>query len=370
MSLWDKRRRSGPEESLDSEDVLELLSSLVEKSLVVLDGATGRYRLLETVRQYGIERLVDGDESDGIRGRHLDYFLALAEEAEPHLKGAEQQAWLERLEAEHDNVRAALGFAPFLSTDSGLRLAGALSRFWMVRGHFGEGRRWLGEMLDQAWAQAHTEARGKALTGASLLAHSQGNYASARALYEESLAICRDLGDRRGIAMSLNNLGSVAQRQGDYRAAGALFELALEIDRGIGNRAWIATNLNNMGNVAREQGDYSSARGLHEESLAIKRELGDRAGIANSLEGLAQLVSMLSGPYRAARIWGAAERLREEIGSPLPLRERPDYDRHVAGARTALGDDAAFDRAWREGRAMTLEEAAEYALKDRINFPD
>jgi hypothetical protein len=118
-----------------------------------------------------------------------------------------------------------------------------------------------------------------------------------------------------------------------------------------------------LGAVASAQGDYASALALQEESLAIKRELGDRSGIAQSLEGLAYVALALARPGRAARIWGRAERLREEIGSALPPRERPRYDRQVAAARAALGDDAAFDLAWREGRAQTLEQAIALALE-------
>jgi tetratricopeptide (TPR) repeat protein len=154
------------------------------------------------------------------------------------------------------------------------------------------------------------------------VALNQGDYPAARALYEESLAIRRELGDRFGIAGSLNDLGDVVCKQGDYPAAGALYE----------------------------------------ESLAINRELGDRSGIPYSLEGLAAVVASLRDWPRAARIWGATERLRAEIGAPLPPNQRSGYDRCVAAARIASGDDVAFDSAWQEGRGSTLDQAIGLAL--------
>jgi tetratricopeptide (TPR) repeat protein len=192
----------------------------------------------------------------------------------------------------------------------------------------------------------------------------QGDIASARALFEESLAISQEVGNRMGISHSLADLGTVAFEKGDYPAAGALYQKSLAISRELGNRLGIAHTLDNLGEVAFEQGDYPAARKLFKEGLVIWRELGNRAGIADSLEALAAVVAGLGGSLRAARIWGVAERLREEIGSPL--LERPRYDRRVAAARAALGDDAAFERAWKEGRALTLEQAIELAFEKTV----
>ena len=179
----------------------------------------------------------------------------------------------------------------------------------------------------------------------------------------------RELGHGWGIANSLDNLGHMALEQGDYPAARARFEETLAIMRGLGGRRRITNSLDNLGNVAFEQGDYLAAGALHEESLAIRRKLDDRMGIASSLEELAGVAASLGRSIRAARIWGAAKRLREEIGSPLPTNERPRFDRRVAAARSALGDDAAFDRAWQEGRALTLEQAIELALAESVERP-
>ena len=427
--------------------ILETVESLVGKSLVKQTEVRGepRFAMLETIREYAGERLIAADDEKRVRRRHRDYFLALAEEAEPKLLGAEQAEWLRRLEEEHENLRAGLHWSLVeAGSTSGFRLCGALLRFWWTRGHLSEGREWCARLLGKAGGEEPTPERAKALNAAGALAHYQSDYpatqalneeslaikrelgdrsgiavsltnlgnvayqqgdfasaqalyeesvaivrelgdrwgiagslnslgnvgfahgelASARARYEESLAIMRELGDRVGIAKSLNNLGNVAFEQGEFASARAQYEESLAIRRELGNRAGIANSLNNLGSVAFEQGDFSAARALHEESLAIDRELGDRRGIAFSLEGLAAVVAALGSSLRAARIWGAAERLREEIRSPLTPDDRPRYVGGVAAARAALEDDAAFECAWHEGRALTLEEAIELAFEE------
>jgi len=394
-----------PGEGIEQRDVLDLLTSLADKSLVVPEqgDAQTRYRLLETVRQYARDRLEDTGASAAARARHRDYFLGLAEEAAPKLRGAEQITWLRRLEEEHDNLRAALEWS-LLETGSrgGLRLCGALQRFWWTRGHLSEGRQWCTRVLGNAGAEDRTGERAHALNAAGTLATYQGDYPAARALHEEGLAISRELGNRSGIAASLGNLGNVAVNQGDYPAARALHEESLAIRRKLGDRFGIAVRLNNLGNVALAQGDYAAAMALHEEGLAIRRELGDRSGIATSLsnlgivvlnqgdypaaralleeslairrelgdragipyslDGLAAVDASRRSSLRAAQIWGATEQSRTELGAPLTPNERSRHDQFVAAARIALGDDAAFDRAWKEGRGLTLDQAIELAL--------
>ena len=432
-------------EGEEDREALDLLTSLADKSLVVVEQNDGhsRYRLLETVRQYARERLLESGGGEAVRERHGDYFLALAEEAEPKLLGAEQAEWLRRLEEEHDNLRSALEWSlAEAGSQEDLRLCGALNRFWSTRGHLAEGRKWCARILAKERAAERTPEYAKALNAAGNLAWHQTDYPAARALLEESLAIFRELDDRAGIAQSLNNLGNVAIEQGDYPAARALYEEslairrelgdrrgmatvlcnlgnvayergdftaarilseALAISRELGDRARIADALNNLGNLACNQGDFGSARALIEESLAIGRDLGDRDGIASSLhslgvvaylqghlaaaralytesldnrrelddrlgiaralEGLAAVVAALGSSLRAARIWGAAQRLREEIGTPLSPTERSHYDQRAAAARAAA-DDAAFDRAWQEGRALTLTQAIDLASEE------
>jgi len=401
-------------EDIEEREVVDLLTGLVDKSLVVYeeaDAGAGRWRLLETVRQYAGDRLAESGESESVRGRSASWFLGLAEEAEEQLTGPEQASWLSRLEAEHDNLRASLTWQEqsAAGVEAGLRLAGALWRFWLMRGHLWEGRQWLGRALartetaggDGAAGGAASAARGKALNGAGGLARNQGDNAVAQSLYEESLTIRRNLGDQSGIAATLgslgtvayiqgdyvgaralneegltimrqlgsplgianafSSLGSVAYIQGDYAAARALYEESLTIMRQLGSPLGIANAFGNLGSVTSAQGDYAGARALHEQNLTIVRQLGDRRGISTCLEGMAVAALGQSQPGRVARLVGAASALRESIGSALSAVERERMDTALASACEALGE-AAFAAAWDAGRAMTLEQAVEYAL--------
>ena len=194
---------------------------------------------------------------------------------------------------------------------------------------------------------------------------SEGDELAAQSLYEQSLAIERELGDQRAIAVVLNNLGMMAYLRNDYSAARLLNEEALAIRRELGDRWGVANSLANLGTIAYQQGDHGTSRVLLTESLAMRRDLADSLGIAQSLEALAGLAFALGRPEPGARLCGQAARLREEIGSPLPPSERGRYDREVASARASLGNEVAFDLAWQEGRAMTLEQTIEYALQER-----
>lgn len=344
---------------VEERDVLNLLTSLVDKSLILFeqqDFTVGRYRLLEMVRQYAAERLQAGGEAEQVRTRHRNWFLDLAEAAEPHLQGTEQASWLQQLETEHDNLRVALAFCDTQTqgAQAGLRLAGALFRFWEIRGDFNEGRAALGKTLEREGAQEATPARAKALNGSGALAYRQGDFASARSLTQESLAIHkalgdqggyaislnnlgnvasaqgdfaeartlhveslairREIGDRQGVAGSLNNLGIVARNLGDYGVTRASYEEALGINRATGNRSWEANNLSNLGIVAQIQGDRIAAQTHYERSLAIRREIGDRRGIANSLHSLGD-VTQLHGDFTAAQsYYEQSLAIRREIG--------------------------------------------------------
>jgi len=391
-------------EAIARHDVVYLLIALVEKSLVVADDGGERYRLLETVREYARERLSETQDTEAVRERHRDYFLALAEEAEAALIGVEQAAWLRRLEEEHDNMRSALEWSLVeTGTEGGLRLCGALHQFWWMRGHLAEGERWCARVLANVHVAEHPREHAKVLHAAGTLAYFQGDYRAARALLEESLATRRHLGERKAIAHTLNNLGNVARQHGDFASARSLLEESLIIRRELGDSFGLASSLNNLGLVAYYQADYPGARALFEESRAISRDLGDRRGVAYSvinlglvacqqhdypvagslfeecltisrelrdrygiafsLEGRAAVIAALGNSARAPRVWGAAQRLREEIGLPLPPNQRPAHDARVAAARAAFGDKAAFDRAWEEGRASTLNQAIELALE-------
>jgi tetratricopeptide (TPR) repeat protein len=193
------------------------------------------------------------------------------------------------------------------------------------------------------------------------VAQQQGEHGAAQPLFEESLAIYRKLGFKPGVAWSLNDLGIAARRRAEYAAARALFEESLAIARAMGHQWGIACSLAGLGGVARLQQEYGTARALFEESLAIFRELGHKQGVVEDLEGLAAVAVTQAQPERAARLFGAAEGLREAAGAPLPHAERAEHNRSVAAVRTVLGEEA-FAAAWAEGRAMTLNQAVAYAL--------
>lgn len=375
-------------QGVEAGDVFDLLSRLVDKSLVVVYEAReeGRYRLLETVRQFGRDRLVESGEAETIRKRHRDLFLALAEEAEPRLRTAEQAYWLNRLDTEHDNLRAALEWSQGVSdAESGVRLAGALARFWAMRGYMTEAHKRLEDFLALTQGN-HTRARAKLLRAVGNITRQQGDLATARVHLEESVTLSRALGNRHGLAESLLALGSVHYRTGDYGAATALFKESLSISqtvgddwgigeslhlrghvaldqgahaqahslfeesvktfRGTGNRYGLAHPLSDLGRMALQQGDYTSAHRIFEEDLAIFRELGSRTGIAMSLEDLGE-VALAEGNYPLARA-----RLKES----LALHRDLGIKAAIASTLNALADAAVLQSDDVEAKLL-LEEA-------------
>jgi non-specific serine/threonine protein kinase len=303
--------------------VLDLLDGLVNKSFVQVDrrkeGAP-RYRLLETIHQYAAERLAERDAGAATRDRHLAHFLALAEEARDALQESTQAAWLDRLEREHANLRAALGWA----RDSGaraaqLQLAGALGRFWSLRGHAAEGCRWLEEALGASeGASAH---RARALSAAGELAYWLGNYPRAMALYEQALALRHALDDRQGVAAELAHLGSIRENQGDFAGATTYLEESLALYRAMGDAWTISSALSSLGWLLVCMAEYERASGVLEEALAHKRALGDRLGISYVLNQLA-LVAAQQGEYdRALALQEECLTLRRELGDKYGLAD-------------------------------------------------
>jgi tetratricopeptide (TPR) repeat protein len=321
--------------------------SLVDKSLLRRD-ARGRFDIHAVLRQYAAEKL---DEAPGERAeiehRHAKHYLELAQLAEPELRGDEQGKWLELLEREQDNLRAVLHWAKeHADAEIGLRLGAALWRFWYVRGYYGEGREQLAAMLtipatisatreplpagqpELAESTGRAEdageimrARATVLNGAGVLAFVQGDKAASRALFEESLALSRSLGDRQGTASMLNNLGIMVHQEGDPGAGRVLYEESLTIRRELGDKWGIGASLNNLGLVAQELGEYDEARILHGESMAIRRELGDTLGIAGSLGNLG-LVAQDLGEYDEARgLYEESLTLRKELGDKGGMAE-------------------------------------------------
>ena len=281
--------------------MLDSVASLVDKSLLqrveqTQEGSEDqRLLMLETIREYGLEALTANGEGDAARQAHAGYFLQLAEEAEPALKGPLLIDWLDRLEREHDNLRAALQWA--LEKGRGeiaLRLGIALERFWVVRGIRNEGRAFLERALAGS-AGVADNVRAKALLAAARLAFNQSNYEQGEVLAQEGLALFRGLGDRRGIALSLNRLGVAAWRRGDFKSARILLEEDLTLFREMGDRDRVAWSLFMHGLLDNKQGEFAGASSRFEQSLALFRELGNKRGIAASLTQLAGTLFVSQG---------------------------------------------------------------------------
>lgn len=330
-----------------------------------------RFTMLETVREYALERLArepaGQGEAEATRRRHAAYYLALGEEAEPHLAGERQAPWLARLAHEHDNLRAALDWSLGEGAESiaALRLAAAIWRFWLTRGYAGEGRRWLGRALAAApTVEATTSVRAKALAAAGALAHSQGDYAGAAASTEESLILWRALEDRTGIAGALGTLAMVHKSRGDYAAAMRLFEEALVRWRALGQDLKVSMTLNNLGATAYDQGDFARFEGYVAESLVIKRALGDQQGIAIALFNLgegarsrgdfAQARALLAESLAHFRAQGSTPRIAHVLHS-LGIVSQGQGDEQAA--REALAESLAMFRALgdRSGIVLCLE---------------
>jgi tetratricopeptide (TPR) repeat protein len=481
--------------------VLESVASLIDKSLLQQterEGEEPRLLMLETIREYGLEVLAASGEMEITRQAHALYYLTLAEEAEPELAGPRQAIWLERLEREHENLRAVMQWS--LEQAEGergdartgeivLRLGGALRQFWYMRSYFSEGR----DFLEQALARSDGVAasvRAKALFAATRLnvsldyldraealceeslalyrelgdtagiayslhllaaiAWGRGNLAMARSQEEKSLALFKELGDKRSVAYALVYLGNLAIDQGEYVRARSLLEDSLEMNKELGDTTSIADSFFNLARlcylsqgdltqahtwleeslalyqelgdkesiayylqlsgllalgegetalahspveqavalfkemrhqygmtlslyalaqVVAAQGDDARSQSLYEEGIAVSRKTGNRQFVAFGLEGLARVVAVQGELSWAARLWGAAETLRETIGAPIPPVERPAYESSVAAARAQLGEKP-FATAWAEGHLMTPEQALatrEPVMNDREN---
>jgi predicted ATPase/class 3 adenylate cyclase len=478
-------------------DILEGLESLVDKSLVRqegLDNGEPRWWMLQTLREFGLEVLASAGEMEMIRQAHAGYYLALAEEAEPHLRASEQQRWLSRLELEHENLRAALSFLLEQAhrqagtpqergpAERALRLCAALYPFWYMRSYFLEGQAFLEQAL-AVRSEVSAPVQAKVLSAGVDMAFAIDDYERAEALGSEGLALYRELGDSAGIANCLSLLGSVARGWGQHRLAAARLEEADALFREQGSSSERGLNLSEWARVATEQGRYEQARALLEECMALSQELGETSRVAwarsllarvlfvsqrdqeqaqqlaeqclvqfeeqgigwmrafalgllgqmhlargewaqartkleesavfqqemgsrsDSIEpllGLARaalaqqelvearrrcqqslsisvalrsrrlvpeclevagmLLAAQGRAFEADELWGTAEALREELGTPPHPVERADYDGAVAAAREQLGEEA-FARAWERGRITPVEQVIATVLK-------
>jgi predicted ATPase/class 3 adenylate cyclase len=474
-------------DGIQSSEVLELLGHLVDKSLVMAEhgGERSRYHMLETIRKYARERLWKLDEGAPMRSRHLRYFMELAEEAEPRLHGAEQLAWIDCLEVERGNCRAALEWAEADGqTEMGLRMAGALYPFWELRGYWSEGYEAVASLLNESVGE-RSVVRARALIAAGKLAANCGysaemdsyfgeglqilqeageagkcwlgmslsqyavalvdrdptraqsvaergiqasretgdvlalatslyalgmvtrrkvDFAAARAAQEESLVLYRDLGDQQMYALMLSNLAYTHYYSGNLLEAREYFDESITIAREIGDRYVESNSLPGRGDLARRLEKYDEAAGMLQRAYAYHRELGGaHQGLINGLHylGLLELsrgnraeadrylhegvaaagkgnlrfflrflfdamgyLAASTDARRAARLFGSAERLREQLGTRIFPYEHDEYERYVELAKSQL-DEPSWKAAWSEGRDMTLEQSIEYALHSR-----
>jgi len=484
----------GPQDAqkrVDQLDVFDLMTSLSDRSLVVLDqgGTRIRHRLLETVRQYGRDLLHDQGESETVRNLHLDYFLTLVEQLEPKLKGSEQMETLLRLREEDENLRAALEWS-FQSdgSEKGLRMVAKLVLYWWRQGNFVEGTDWCLRASKTATGLKRTVLRARALSGAGLLTAFQGDCATAKTFFDESLdiltelqnsdflsetycglgfatfflddyiasrkyttkayelakeqnddwytawtgyflgivnrvdgdydaamksyhealAIYRKMGDRIfasypiydiglaeyyrgnmeparryleeslairretkdgwGTAESLYGLGLVGFTEKNYVAARQSLEESLKIGNEVGDKTRVAISLHWLAMVSLAEGDVERARSLNDESTEIYGEVEDRWGLAHCLAGHAALAVRDGQLGKAIKLWSLANKIREEINSPLPPVQKQQRDLDIAAARSALMDDAAFEKLWEEGRGTTLELTLEALSSSQSSF--
>lgn len=368
-------------------------------------GEEPRYRFLEPIRQFALERLDVEGETEATRARHASWCLAFAAETAATLRGPDQVAWLDRIEADLDNLRMALGWAfESRQPEVGLRLASDLDRFWHYRAHQIEGRSWLERGLEahdgvarpvraralalagylaffqgdlhraeDQWTEADAiyqelgdRAGGAAVRdGLADLAYVRSEYTLAQALHRDNLTARRELGDRWGVAMSNMGLGLSTLGEGDVARARPLLEESLSLMRAVGDPRGIATMLLLLGWVAVDEMDAGRVEAIMTESLRLYHEAANMVGVVECLEGLACAAALRDNPTRAARLAGAATTIRETIRVSVSFNIGL-YERHLAAARD-MTDLAAWDAALAGGRALGQEEAIAEALAVIVN---
>lgn len=408
----------------DQQDAIALLDSLVAKSLVGISWNSGRggaakvvtqtgndeprYTMLETIREYASELLEAAGELDTLRERHRDWCLQLVQDAEPELRGSNSEQWLEALEKDLDNLRAAIGRClegGDQQAEVGLQITNALLNFMYEHGHISEMRDWLESGLNSA-RQAPEALRARTFYSAAGLARHQGQLEEAEIYCEDALELFRKAGDQSGIARALGELGAILQRKGQLERSelvlnealsilreldeperlsftlvvlGALqhiqdrldeaaqnYQESLEIGRARQDQHAMATALVNLGEIAQQKAENIAAREMYAESLAIFNQLNMDITIAYCLEVIAGIDVAEGEPLRAARLFGAAEILREEIGTPVESFNRERYDKDLASVRDAL-DTAIFDEARSNGRALSRVDVVALALGEETS---
>ncbi|MFN8457166.1 MAG: tetratricopeptide repeat protein [Anaerolineae bacterium] len=393
-------------EGIESEAVLEVLTSLVNKSLVGLkreQGMEARYRLLETIRQYADEKLVESGEAERSHERHRDWFLALAERVEPELyRGRDQVAWSNRLEVEHDNLRVALdGLLKTDRVEVAMRLATALWLFWLDRNYLQEGRTWLEVGLAQR-GRLSKALLARTLRIAGRLAVRQGDFDTAEVYGEESVALFRELDDKASLAWAVRGLGAIAEERGDLERAELYMTEDLALCRELDDKWGTAQALADLGFIAARLGDYERGIPMLEESLVVERGLEDAFGLAYTLlalgiswllkgeadkagpllqesltlcrqfnhkwfiiaclAGLAGVAGAHHQPGRAAKLWAISHQLDKTVGlTRMPVWVSYVQEPILAALRTQV-EEAAFEEASTEGHALSFDQAIAYAL--------
>lgn len=342
-------------DGLAQDDVLDLMTSLVQKSLAVAHQSEDRYRMLETIREYALERLSASGEGAEVRNGHHRYFAGLVEEAERSLRDRIHEAkWFRRLELERDNLDAALnwGMGEQGLAESAVRICGGLFRFWEVRGHWREGRKWCSAILARYGGSASKDATAQALLTEGQMTFRLGEIAAARALVVQALDVAREAGNRRLEAAALNNLSDIVSAQGDFATAETLLEQAVAINRELGNTAWEMINLDNLGSLYISQGKFRAARPAHERVLTLSREVGDAYAEATASGNLGLLARHRGDFGEAQALIARALALYRELGAPA---EEVEQLLLMADAAVAQGELAFAKRHFRQALAASRE---------------
>lgn len=394
------------EQVFDEPDILEILESLVDKSLLCQQeqfDCSSRLLMLDTIREYALEQLHLRGEIHTMNATLTNYYLQLVEQAEPELRGKNQIQWLNTLQSEMDNIRSALDWSVQQpDKEQGLRIASALWRFWYIRGYLAEGRTWLERALQHS-DSSNENVRAKALDALGIMAMEQGELEESRQYHEIALQIYQAIGDNCKIAGNLESIGLIYMYMERYEEATEMFNQSLEIRRKESNIDGIATSLNNLyanaisqgkyveaakhakealdiiqvvgnehlkikiiinqGYIACHQGDFTGAENLYKDALGLNRDLKSKSITLLCLEGLITVAINKNELDRAARLHGAADMLYEETGIPYSNLTQSDRDENIDAARQNLGENL-WQGYWSDGKRMTFDQATLYARSD------
>ncbi len=357
------------EKEMPQDAAASLLDHLVAEGLLTIEvgGQETRYQLPEALRPAAQAQLADSGEVDALHDRLVAFSAQFAEQALQHAFGPQRATWMQRLEREHTNARAALEWLVARGdAERGLRLADLLQELWFEEQHTSEGRAWFAALLALPQAAARTSQRAMALDLAGAYALNQGDYTAARALKEEAVAILRELGDMNHLAYVLLHLGHLAgYAQEDYQAARALYQEGLGLFQNLSNAEGTAHALSNLGNVALLTGDHAAARPLVGDSLRRYRALGEIYAQARSLGSAAGIAAGDGQPERALRLAGASAAQCTAIGVSQPAVFETWRERVIERARQAL-DETTQAALWAEGQRMPLDQAVAYALEEPL----